>query len=140
MPKYGDPKYWDDRYAGEGKDKTFDWLLSYMTLKGFLAQYMKNKDVRILVLGCGNAAFSEDLYDDGFKNQVNVDISSVVISLMKERNAVLRPEIQWITMDITDMRDFETGSFDIAIDKSTMDALVCAQNSYVIMAQMLNET
>jgi ubiquinone/menaquinone biosynthesis C-methylase UbiE len=43
-------------------------------------------------------------------------------------------------MDITDMREFETGSFDIAIDKGTMDALVCAQNSYIIMAQMLKET
>lgn len=68
MPKYGDPKYWDDRYDSEGKEKTFDWLESYNTTKGLLAQYMKNKDVRILVLGCGNAAFSEDLYDDGFKN------------------------------------------------------------------------
>ena len=45
---------------------------------------------------------------------------------MKERNAELRPEIEWITMDITDMSEFETGSFDVAIDKGTMDALVCA--------------
>lgn len=35
--------------------------------------------MRILVLGCGNADFSEDLYDDGYTNVVNVDISSVVI-------------------------------------------------------------
>jgi EEF1A lysine methyltransferase 4 len=35
--------------------------------------------MRILVLGCGNAEFSEDLYDAGYKNVINVDISSVVI-------------------------------------------------------------
>ena len=58
----------EGKYDSEGKEKTFDWLESYNTTKGLLAQYMKNKDVRILVLGCGNAAFSEDLYDDGFKN------------------------------------------------------------------------
>jgi EEF1A lysine methyltransferase 4 len=38
--------------------------------------------MRILIIGCGNAVFSEDLYDDGFKNQLNVDISPVVIKQM----------------------------------------------------------
>ena len=40
---------------------------------------MPSQDIKILVLGCGNAEFTEDLYDAGYKNQVNVDISSVVI-------------------------------------------------------------
>ena len=53
-----------------------------MTLKSLLVQFMNNKDIRILVLGCGNAEFSEDIYDDGYKNIVNVDISSVVIRQM----------------------------------------------------------
>ena len=61
---------------------SFDWLESYMTLKSLLVQFMNNKDIRILVLGCGNAEFSEDIYDDGYKNIVNVDISSVVIKQM----------------------------------------------------------
>lgn len=61
---------------------SFDWLESYMTLKSLLVQFMNNKDIRILVLGCGNAEFSEDIYDDGYKNIVNVDISSVVIRQM----------------------------------------------------------
>jgi len=64
---------------------------------------MESKDLRILVLGCGNAEFSEDMYDDGFKNIVNVDISSVCIRQMRERNIEERPEMQWVTMDITDM-------------------------------------
>lgn len=75
MPNYGDPKYWDERYQSAGKDNTFDWLESYETLKGLLSQFMTSKHIRILVLGCGNAEFSEDLYDDGYTNVVNVDIS-----------------------------------------------------------------
>ena len=43
---------------------------------------MTDPESRILVLGCGNAEFSEDLYDAGFKNQLNIDISSVVINQM----------------------------------------------------------
>ena len=79
MPNYGDPKYWDDRYENAGKDAAFDWLESYASLSNLLGQFMQSKDIKILVLGCGNAEFSEDLYDDGYTNVVNVDISQVVI-------------------------------------------------------------
>jgi cell division GTPase FtsZ len=79
MPAYGDPKYWDETYKNSRGDALYDWLESYETLQGVLSLYLKNQNMRILVLGCGNAGFSEDLYDHGFKNQVNVDISSVVI-------------------------------------------------------------
>ena len=64
----------------------FDWLKNYASLKKYLAEYLTHKDMKILVIGCGNAKFSEDLYDDGFENVVNNDISSVVIAKMKERN------------------------------------------------------
>ena len=79
MPNYGDHKYWDDRYAKAGRDAVFDWLESYATLRRLLEQFMPSQDIKILILGCGNAEFTEDLYDAGYKNQVNVDISSVVI-------------------------------------------------------------
>ena len=79
MPNYGCPVYWDKRYTKTGIDGTFDWLETYESLKGLLAEFMPHKDMKILVLGCGNAEFSEDLYDAGFKNQLNIDISSVCI-------------------------------------------------------------
>ena len=47
--------------------------------------------MRILVIGCGNARFSEDLYDDGFHNIVNNGISPAVIKHMTARNAESRP-------------------------------------------------
>jgi len=43
----------------------FDWLEDYLSLKSLLQDYL-NKEHKILILGCGNAKFSEDLYDDGF--------------------------------------------------------------------------
>ena len=66
MPNYGDPSYWDDRYEKSGRDGAFDWLESYENLKELLQQFMPTKQVKILILGCGNAEFSEDLYDDGY--------------------------------------------------------------------------
>jgi CDP-diacylglycerol--glycerol-3-phosphate 3-phosphatidyltransferase len=35
---------------------------------------------KILVIGCGNAKISEEMYDAGFKFQWNIDISHTVIS------------------------------------------------------------
>jgi hypothetical protein len=77
MPQYGDPSYWNKRYT-QYAGSTFDWLETYASLKSLLINYLK-ADSKILILGCGNALFSEEMYDDGFKNQLNVDISSVVI-------------------------------------------------------------
>ena len=108
MPNYGDHQYWDDRYRKAGRDAVFDWLESYATLRRLLEQFMPSQDIKILVLGCGNAEFTEDLYDAGYKNQVNVDISSVVIQQMSERNAESRPELVFQVMDITDMSVLES--------------------------------
>ena len=68
MPNYGDPAYWDQRYRDEGDTGAYDWLQSYASLKNHLAPHLKSKDMRILLLGCGNAKFSEDLYDAGYTN------------------------------------------------------------------------
>ena len=77
MPNYGDPKYWDKRYK-ENEGSMFDWLEDYNSLKTLLKELI-NTDAKILILGCGNASFSEDMYDDGFHNIFNIDISEVVI-------------------------------------------------------------
>ena len=55
----------------------FDWLESFEKLKEVI-NFLKPDD-KILVLGCGNANFSEDMYDAGYKKQWNIDISRVVI-------------------------------------------------------------
>ncbi len=41
--------------------------------------FQESKEIKTLVLGCGNAEYSEDMYDDGFHDIHNIDISPVVI-------------------------------------------------------------
>jgi SAM-dependent methyltransferase len=82
-------------------------LETYDSLKSLLINYLK-PDYKILILGCGNALFSEDMYDDGYKLQLNIDISEVVIKQMIERNKDLRPDLQWKVMDITDMSTLQS--------------------------------
>lgn len=86
MPNYGDLKYWEERYKNN-EDSTFDWLEDYETLKPIIEEFKLNKSTsKILVLGCGNAELSENMYEDGYKNIYNIDISNNVISNMQKRN------------------------------------------------------
>lgn len=50
---------------------------------------------------------------------------------MAERNAETRPEMQFQVMDITNMNELESNSFDLAIDKSTIDALLCGEDAFL---------
>jgi hypothetical protein len=60
MPKYGDPKYWDQRYS-EQAGKMFDWytfihrLEDYESLKGIVKELCPSNEAKILMVGCGNA-------------------------------------------------------------------------------------
>ena len=86
MPNYGDVKYWEDRYKIQ-KDSTFDWLEDYETLKPIIEEFkLDKKSINILITGCGNAEYSEHMYDDGYPNIYNIDISEFVINSMKDRN------------------------------------------------------
>ena len=38
------------------------------------------------------------------------------------------------------MPEFKDNSFDMAIDKSTIDALLCGDDSFIMVAKMLKET
>jgi len=82
------------------------------------------------MIGCGNAGIpspeiSEKMYDDGYIHIHNIDISPVVINQMKTRN-IKRPNMVYQIMDAREM-EYTTGTFDLARDKSTIDALLCGE-------------
>lgn len=78
------------------------------------------------MLGCGNSKFSEEMWEDGYKNIVNIDYSAVVIEKMRARHAGARQEMIWKEMDVRNL-EFDDDSFDVAIDKGTMDAMLAVK-------------
>ena len=137
MPNYGDIKYWEERYKNS-EYATFDWLENYPTLKEIITSLNIPKESgKILNLGCGNSEFSENMYDDGYHNIKNIDISHYVIDLMKERSKT-RPEMTYEVMDVRDIK-YESNYFDLAIDKSTIDALLCGDDAFINVAKMIKE-
>lgn len=116
--EYSTKAYWEKRYSN---NEIYDWLKGYSEFAPFLLKNIDKSD-RILILGCGNSSLGEEMYDAGFHNIVNIDYAENVVEFMRERNKG-RPLMKWITMDILDMQ-FADESFDIAIDKATMDAFM----------------
>ncbi|OCF37401.1 hypothetical protein I316_00522 [Kwoniella heveanensis BCC8398] len=82
----------------------------------------KGNGTRMLMLGCGNSALGEVLYDAGWTNIVNLDYSKIVIDQMKERHTS-RPLMEWHEMDVLDLKYGEE-EFDLVVDKGTMDAML----------------
>ncbi|KAF8967722.1 S-adenosyl-L-methionine-dependent methyltransferase [Flammula alnicola] len=121
--QYGTKEYWDQRYSEEGEGESFDWFKSYADLAELLHVFIPNKSSKILMLGCGNSRLSEDMWGDGYRNIVNTDYSKILIDQMKKRHSLLRPEMEWHEMDVRSLV-FEDETFDVAIDKGTMDAMM----------------
>nr|QTZ19567.1 methyltransferase 13 [Bixa orellana] len=133
---YGEPWYWDNRYTNESGP--FDWYQKYPPLAPLIHLYIPSYNQRILIVGCGNSAFSKSMVDDGYEDVVNIDISSVVVEAMQNKYSD-RPQLKYIKMDARNMSEFQTGSFDAVIDKGTLDSILCGNNSRQHATQMLKE-
>jgi ubiquinone/menaquinone biosynthesis C-methylase UbiE len=83
------------------------------------------------MVGCGNSKLSFQMWQAGFKNMVNIDISPSVIQQMKKEF----PDLEWEVMDATKMT-YKDSEFDAIIDKGTLDALISGKN-YDICEEML---
>ncbi|CAG2066001.1 unnamed protein product, partial [Timema podura] len=94
----------------------------YPELCGLLHKYIKGKD-EVLVVGCGNSSLSADLYDVGYRNITNIDISPVVVRQMTELHFKTRPTMVFQQMDALDM-SFPNEKFSVVLDKGTLDALM----------------
>jgi len=128
-------EYWDKRYRKD--EEQFDWYQRYDTLKHILNEAVPKSMERILMVGCGNSRMSEHMVEDGYggKSITNIDISPIVIEQMRSRY----PDMDWRVSDVTHMPELEDASFDAAIDKGTMDAILCGEGSAENTDKMLTE-
>lgn len=57
---------------------------------------------------------------------------------MLNRNVFRRPEIEWSVMDVRKL-NYEDESFDIIIDKSTLDCIMCCESAELDVCKMTKE-
>ena len=75
----------------------------YPELCEVLHKYVKTSD-KILMVGCGNSQLSENMYDVGYRQITNIDISDIVIRQMCDRHREQRPDMTFLKMDATKVR------------------------------------
>ncbi|KAF5303179.1 hypothetical protein FQA39_LY10092 [Lamprigera yunnana] len=119
--EFSQKDYWEDFFKKRGA-KAFEWYGEYPELCGHLHKYIKVKD-NVLVVGCGNSSLSSDLYDVGYKNVTNIDISEVVIRQMLNLHEKERPQLKYLQMDVFNM-NFSDELYSVVLDKGTLDALM----------------
>ncbi|KAH9530898.1 hypothetical protein CY35_19G007900 [Sphagnum magellanicum] len=126
LKEFGDEKYWDDFFRAS-KGQAFEWYGSWADLPQLLQLHCglrpdQQPPLQILVVGCGNSALSAHMYDAGFTSIVNVDFNRRVIAEMLRLHVRARPLMRWLVMDITALQ-FAESSFDVVLDKGSLDAL-----------------
>jgi len=138
---YANPRYWDDYYNKTSQGEMFDWYGSWDTgivemkfnpkgaeesvkasnIGDILKPYFSTKS-DILMLGCGNSDMSEKMYKDGYEGIMNVDISESLLDKLRTRLGANMPNMKWQFANASKLA-FETGSYDVIIDKGTFDAI-----------------
>ena len=68
-----------------------------------------------------------------------MDFSPKVITQLEEKNKTKYPKMSFKVMDVLDMQEIQTGSFNVAIDKGTLDSILCGDNSGNNVQKMLDD-
>lgn len=139
---YGDgAAYWDQRYTADGK--VFDWLGAGLREVSEVLREATGGDqtCKILHVGCGTSRWPEKLYDAGFRNTLNVDISPQVIRRQKSRHLAHRPDVHFAIADATDLRGAGLGdaTFDLVLDKTLLDTFACCDRRALVIGDYLSE-
>lgn len=119
--QYASVDYWNERYTNEAE---YDWLGDYNVFKELIHRHV-SKSERILMVGCGNSQLSEQMFKDGYEKIVSTDISEVCIANQKKGF----PHLTWQVADLMNLKDFSDESFDVVIEKATLDALLVGEKS-----------
>lgn len=124
-PELATQEYWDQRYRTDDRDG-YDWFKRYTEISQFLNDHLSHNS-KILILGCGTSPLGQELHDAGYKHVTSIDFSPVAIDIQRTANTD-RPSMQFEVMDIRSL-SYKDCTFDIAIDKGTMDAMLCFKGS-----------
>eukprot|EP00981_Chlorochromonas_danica_P009298 scaffold2602_cov177-Ochromonas_danica.AAC.19 len=136
LPHYSDKSYWTERYRSNESNQssvvsspTYEWYASYSTLTPLIAASLQRsadpQHTQILLPGCGNSDLGEQLsisYPE--KSIVAIDFDKNVLQSMRKRAKSRSLEnISYEEGDVLDLRSHRAASFDLILDKGTLDAI-----------------
>ncbi|KAA9345971.1 methyltransferase domain-containing protein [Adhaeribacter soli] len=110
-----DSNYWQNRY----EELQTGWDLGAVSppLKAYFQQ-LSNKELKLLVPGCGNAYEAEYLWQNGFRNVFVADLAEAPLAALKARIPDF-PEAQLLHQDFFLLQD----TFDLIIEQTFFCAI-----------------
>ena len=110
-----DETYWNSQYNAN----TTGWDLGQVSppLKAYIDQ-LTNKDLRILIPGCGNTYEAAYLLQQGFTNVTVIDIAPILVAQLKEKFA-FNPNIKIFFGNFFE----HTGEYDLILEQTFFCAL-----------------
>ncbi|XP_057661192.1 eEF1A lysine and N-terminal methyltransferase homolog [Diorhabda carinulata] len=118
--EFSQKDYWNEFFKKRGNE-AFEWYGEYNELSLHLHKYIRKPD-SVLIVGCGNSSLGKDLFDLGYRNITNIDISDVVIRQLLSQIGN-RENLKYLQMDALNMT-FDNEQFSVILDKGTLDALM----------------
>lgn len=108
--------YWSKRYV----ENDAAWDVGRITdpMKAYIDQ-LSDKEISILIPGCGNAYEAEYLLENGFTNVTIVDFSDVLIEQVKKKFAHFENKPQIILADFFDLDQ----KHDLILEQTFLSAL-----------------
>uniref|UniRef100_UPI00398F7D8B citrate synthase-lysine N-methyltransferase CSKMT, mitochondrial isoform X4 n=1 Tax=Pristiophorus japonicus TaxID=55135 RepID=UPI00398F7D8B len=133
---------WDSFYCQRPAQpfRHFDWFLGYAALRETLAQLLREVRgeglQRVLDIGCGTSELGPRLYcESSVPLHVScLDFSPVAIAVMRAQCVTLPPprnpasQLHFLQADATELSTVERATFDLVLDKGTLDALLRAKD------------
>lgn len=131
-------EYWHERFSTES---AFEWLVPSEVFLSVLGPYLEktlksssssSPPPRILQLGFGTSDLQNHIRARGFSNVVNVDYEPLAVEhgRLREEQAFGDVRMRYLVADATRLSFGET--FDVVVDKSTVDAVSCAGEEAVL--------
>jgi SAM-dependent methyltransferase len=110
-----DQSYWNNQYLGDATG----WDLGMVSppIKAYIDQ-LHNKNIRILIPGCGNAHEAAYLLEQGFTNITLIDIAPALVAKLKDQYTS-NPHINIIEGDFFEHK----GTYDLIIEQTFFCAI-----------------
>lgn len=147
LGQFGKPSFWQHRYDGIAPDfRPHDWYVSWATIRDRVWQFTKLLEptdgsstststvaphLKVLNLGCGNSLVAEALIDDPkagphIEKVLSTDFIESVVRAQEARvkNTKYEGKLEFRVLDVLQMDSLPESSFDLVIDKGTMDSLL----------------
>lgn len=113
--KYLVQQYWDNRY----QTNTMGWDMGEVSppLKAYIDQ-LTDKNIRILIPGCGNAYEAEYLLQKGFTDITIIDIAPTLVNNLKKKHI----NNSAIKIVLTDFFEYK-GEYDLILEQTFFCAI-----------------